>query len=501
MRRPTALVAPLFAALAAGCPPAPVCGDAECAAGFSCFDGACVPEEARDAGPGVEAPRPRIDGIDGDGSALPLASAAPAGVAAAHRTRGAMIVRGAHLDVVTGAFLSDAAHRRVPLAITAIDGETMRLTLPSSIAPGLFTLTLAAAFPATAEVFLLQGEPGPATLVEPRDPTSCPNGGLGLAFGVDADGNGVLDAAEVTDTRDVCGGDGVFDCTSGTCTASQPLAAPALDVGGRPVATHIDASSVLNVPGDFPTVAAALASLDGISLDADVTVRVAAGVHNEPAEVRITRQDAQHIHIVGDDGAVLHFTSTSGIVVDGTRLGLLSSLTIEGNDAPASIGVAVASRSTASIAADVVVQGFNIGVVVIDGSLAFADGMTSRNNRVGYNVIASRLVAQNAQSLGNSADGFIVDRGGTVESGACVVTGSVVGVAVVQSSVAELTTCVFTSNTTGLDVEGGAFANVASSTFSGNTDHDVVARSNSTLDESGASLALQLCDTSAVCLP
>jgi hypothetical protein len=89
------------------------------------------------------------------------------------------------------------------------DGAFMRIALPENLAPGLFTLVLASAGgAAAAEVFLLQGEPGPLPAFREVEAAivDCPNGGRRLFFGIDVDGNGFLDPLEERGVTIVCNG-------------------------------------------------------------------------------------------------------------------------------------------------------------------------------------------------------------------------------------------------------------------------------------------------------
>ncbi|MDP2343471.1 MAG: hypothetical protein Q8O67_21105 [Deltaproteobacteria bacterium] len=228
-------VAALFgavSALLAGCPelPSPCVGAADCPPFSACVEGACFAQ-------------PVIADVDGDGSGLPVTGVGP-GRAGAHRLQRALVVRGIAFDVVDAVTLlaadalatcGDAACK---LTVLEQDGALMRVALPENLAPGLFTLVLASAGgAAAAEVFLLQGEPGPLPVFREVEAAiiDCPNGGRRLFFGVDVDGDGFLAVPEERGFTIVCnGGQGVqgppgADGLKGADGATGPPGANGID--------------------------------------------------------------------------------------------------------------------------------------------------------------------------------------------------------------------------------------------------------------------------------
>lgn len=116
-------------------------------------------------------------------------------------------------------------------------------------------------------------------------------------------------------------------------------------VGATPESARLIVDDiVLHVPGEFPSVQAALASLRGrlIMPGARVTIQVAPGSYppaGEPASMQgivIDRPDGDGIHIVGVPEAPqtvqLRFAETTGLTVQtGARLGGLSGVTLVGD--------------------------------------------------------------------------------------------------------------------------------------------------------------------------
>ena len=87
--------------------------------------------------------------------------------------------------------------------------------------------------------------------------TDCPNGGVLVETGIDENGNGVLDAAEVEDTPKVCNGKDGNDGAAGT---SGPVGAPGLEtlvVLGRVMWSPLPTMMPRRIAGVIPRISPA----------------------------------------------------------------------------------------------------------------------------------------------------------------------------------------------------------------------------------------------------
>lgn len=171
---------------------------------------------------------PAITGIDGDGSKKSIVDyrktvpASAANVVAGYRVAKSLVITGSNLTKV------DESQNRLQCVtnpnvfftnqeglVFETGGTDMkrRLLLPTSLqasACTLFALTIAnSAGATTAQVYVLQGEPGVTSLVDIQaEPAggNCPGGGQKVLGGLDSNGDGTLAASEVLTTKYLCNG-------------------------------------------------------------------------------------------------------------------------------------------------------------------------------------------------------------------------------------------------------------------------------------------------------
>jgi len=176
---------------------------------------------------------PTITAIDGDGDARAVTDAAvvDGAVPATRRLRTRLVVSGEGLVDVTAAHIEQNGDI-IPLEVLPMTSANNRpFRLPAGIVAGALTLVLtASAGEARAQVFLLQGEPGPTGPAGPAGPAgpegpagpagadgvdvlsddidadtaTCVFGGTVVRFGRDEDGDGVLDDEEVEASQERC---------------------------------------------------------------------------------------------------------------------------------------------------------------------------------------------------------------------------------------------------------------------------------------------------------
>lgn len=128
----------------------------------------------------------------------------------------------------------------------------------------------------------------------------------------------------------------------------------------------------------FRTVSEALSSLDGwiISSNAIVTIAIESGEYYFTDPVVVNHPYGDRIHIIGDDkeSVILSFYDTDGIRVEnGTSLGYLGGLTIEGSNYTGTHGIAVSGVSSITLG-PVSVKAFDIGILVENNSFAEVEG-------------------------------------------------------------------------------------------------------------------------------
>jgi hypothetical protein len=432
----------LCALAAASCsPPQAVCGGTEnCPSGDVCRSGRCVPPAA-----------PTLATVDGDGSNTPVSPRegvdVPEGLAVGHRTRGTIVVTGAELDAVDACRVEQGGRG---LACTLLpdepntDGATVRrIALPNSIVPGLMTLVLAGATgEARAQLFLLQGEPGPAgegvagvdALVDVRAAgNECPATGVLVVGGQDANRNGVLDDEEIGPSRSLCAdANGAIDCAGGICTFASPIAVPGIKVAGNDVVQALSASVVVNVPADESTIAAALARFDDLRIPSNttVTIRIAAGTHTVSTPLVVTHPDAARIRIIGDGRDTTTIIAAAGFVrVEGTALGNIDGIAIQGSSDANGIVAGPAGR--VRVGRDVLVRGYQAGLFAFTGGAIDALGNATGRPLIVANIIGTQSLrgyinVDGAEFVDNTQIG-VLGSAGFVSAARTQVSGSPTG--------------------------------------------------------------------------
>ena len=367
--------------------------------------------------------------IDGDGSDTVLSPVGGVdldididGVAAAHR-----LVRRVRVEFEGASALDEATmvvdQHEHSLSIENLEDGVSFLTLPDTVpVRTLLPLTLlAGALTAHAEVFLLQGEPGPAGapgLVTDRvaTDTECPFGGHTMVFGTDTNGDGDLVGVEVASTR--------VDCDAVVRGAHAV-----------PVANEDE-------------LRRAFAALDALRLSpsALVALDLPEGTTAMSGALTVTHQDGERILLRGAEttGSTLAFPDNSfGIVVDG---GLRLQRVSISSPGPGHAGVGLLTQSAGFVVVEpsippVTVSGFANGVMaslggVMDGAqnsiiaedndLGFfasrggsinAPGAIARNNSgVGFQSDAGTLVVQFSSSSDNGRQGYLAELGGVLDA-------------------------------------------------------------------------------------
>ncbi len=420
----------------------------------------------------------RIVSVDGDGSATPVvgAPAGLAGVAADHRVARRLRVVVAGKDggrppTIDEAFFVDGDDR-VSADVQDAGGNredgVVFVSLPAALPlRSVLTLTLVAgAARADAQVFFLQGEPGPpgprgedgapALVAEDAvDDVACPFGGRTLRFGTDADGDGVLGPDETTVRR--------LDCD-------------VVVQGARTLAV-----------ADEAALRAALRALSAVRLapGSEVTLQLAAGALPFADTLVVDHVDGERILLAGaptttgSPATTLVFPAgRDGVVVTGglrLRQLAIDSPDIDDQQRPvlAGVGLQVRDGGFVVVEADeaVVVRGFDFGVDVVAGGVLvvregsagnavarplqvvgndngasvsaggvlFATALLARDNR-GAGVVATggQAFVRAAHLVGNPVAGVLAQFGGYVDAIAAVVdqpAGSGAGVSAVQGGV------------------------------------------------------------------
>ncbi len=490
-------VASTLAATLAGCPdlPKPCDGESRCpSVELGCVDGVCVPV-------------PVIVDVDSDGAARDIAfepAFDPAGVPrgarpAIHRLRHTLVVRGRQLDDVDEAVLDDD-DARFSLTVLEATGGSMRLALPEALVPGLFTLTLvSAAGVAAAEVFVLQGEPGPSPAFRSAAAAAvdCASGGQRLFFGADDDGDGVLDADEEDGATLVCNGDDVLTCVQGRCTLPRDLAITgSLEVGGAAVVGgSLDVGGALGVDGDavfggllaVPDLAAERATVDGLAVAARLTDTVTVTATTE-AELRQRLDDMNGVAIAPGalfiielpvtvlaltapifiehpDGGRLHIlgkpplgNSRTTVVcpaagcffVGADGLGFMNDIDIAGAGvvaAPGSIGLQV-TAGRADLGANMLLRDLAVGLFAADGAfLNVGAGTLVTTCGTAYFAFGNSVIgAAGTQALNNSATGYLAQFQSTIVANDALAQGNQRGFLAVHGGLIFATGATLTQN-------------------------------------------------------
>lgn len=180
---------------------------------------------------------PTITGIDGEGSRRAVVDyrkavpASAANVFAGYRVQKSLVIAGGNLTKVDDAMNRLECTTNTNVFFTSKEGLVFQtggtdmkrtLSLPAALGKSaciLFTLTVAnAGGKASAQVYVLQGEPGVTSLVDIQPESAganCANGGQKILSGLDTNGDGTLAATEVTATKYLCNGASGANGTNG----------------------------------------------------------------------------------------------------------------------------------------------------------------------------------------------------------------------------------------------------------------------------------------------
>ncbi len=386
-----------------------------------------------------------ITGVDGTGTLL-APSVRPAEltnpVLASRRFRDELIVSGDGLAAVTRISLvsADESLRFSDLSFEheGAPDVSIRVSLPPGVRAGLYTLALSttaslgsAAQTANAQVFLLQGEPGPpgargergeqgerGPAGEPApvgltrvlalavgDP-SCPHGGVDVLAGSDVDRDGFLDDAEVETRATACSAAPGFECGGGACVLAADL-----EVQGS-LRVHHPLAGALEVPvqvtspmtfdvgpsasADFPDLQTALAAVADVRIaqGGRINLRLEAGTHSFTETVVVRHPDAG-LAILGADTedptqTVLQFNAPGaghGLRVVDTDGVTLNGFTVQNVGPSGGHGVLV-TGSRARVGPALSVSGFSTGVSAFSGAQVIGDGDASKHLRVSGHIVA-----------------------------------------------------------------------------------------------------------------
>jgi hypothetical protein len=265
------------------------------------------------------------------------------------------------------------------------------------------------AFEAQAQVFLLQGEPGPPgktvlTATRASDPLECPFSGVTIERGVDDDGDNVLDPDEV---------EGVDVRCENAITTPRTITVT-----------------------DQASLRAALQSLQSVSLQALVTIALPPTITLTEITT-ISHRDSRFLSINGAPTTVTTGLSEGFRVLTGGIV--FRDLTVERSGNAGGTGINIAGVGSDATLINVTVSGFNDGIAVVSGSATLVDVAVLNNRLRGLRVEAGgRVRNQNTfTSRGNdtallvsqSASATLDDA--TLESvriGASVIDGGVLAI-------------------------------------------------------------------------
>jgi hypothetical protein len=139
----------------------------------------------------------------------------------------------------------------------------------------------------------------------------------------------------------------------------------------------------VSVGGQYPTISAALRSLEDKVIRGRVTIQVADGAYVEPASIVLDHPDGARIRIRGNaanaTSVVLSFSSDFGVQVGpAAALGGLEGMTLRRAASPGQpfIGIKVFNTSFADLGPNLRIEGFNYGTQVESSSSINVKGLT-----------------------------------------------------------------------------------------------------------------------------
>ncbi len=178
-------------------------------------------------------------------------------------------------------------------------------------------------------------------------------------------------------------------------------------------------NSVLNVPGEFTDIQAALDYLknkkiaDGVLL----TIQVADGAYNINKTISITHPDGDKINIIGNPtnptNCTLNFSNCENgfLIANGNRLGLLQGFSLVGDNI-VTRGINVC-QSSVLVSCDLIVQQFKYdGVFAGTSSSLVATRVNSSNNQsAGFSSTGnSSMITQSCTATYNRYNGFLANQ-------------------------------------------------------------------------------------------
>ncbi len=217
---------------------------------------------------------------------------------------------------------------------------------------------------------------------------------------------------------------GVLNVQLGT-TATTALA------GDRLITSTVD----LLVPSQFPTVAAALASLNGrrIAPPALVRVRLADGTYPQAGTLNVGHPDGESIQIIGNvttpANVTLSFSNANGVVLaEGMSLGWLDGVRVLNTAGSTTTGIVV-QGGRLSMGTKVEIAGFSYGLYVDSGGFASASGLRVSclvgASSVGVNVaMGSRAKLPSLVVPAGCGNGLLVQNGAAAYADGAVVAAS-----------------------------------------------------------------------------
>ncbi len=199
---------------------------------------------------------------------------------------------------------------------------------------------------------------------------------------------------------------------------------------------------VLYVPDDYPTPHAALATVANkrIAEGASVTIQITESVTGL-GPLEITHPDAARIAIrgAGRGGTTLGFTD-SGILVRGTRLGLIDGLTLSGpiGTDVESYGLKADALAWVAAGPDFAVKGFGRAYVAGQASVLVVNDSFAEDADLGYSAVGGTILADRMRAIGtrqavlaryggfvrardavvaDSPEGLLAEGGSTIQTG------------------------------------------------------------------------------------
>jgi hypothetical protein len=199
--------------------------------------------------------------------------------------------------------------------------------------------------------------------------------------------------------------------------------------------------TTLDVPGRFDTIEKAFAFLAGttISDSATVTVQVAPGTYELKGPLAIGHSQGNRVVLKGSKDpakTTLDFGRGGGIVIDDRHAVGLDGMTLRGSQRKDQTAVTVDNGGSLR-ATNVVIEGFDLGIVVDNGSKLVAEKVNIATDDGAWGVKLDslscgrltdcRVVRHNADGLGGLSLGFDVENGATADCRGCSASGWMVG--------------------------------------------------------------------------